>query len=163
MYCKHCGKNIPGNAKFCPSCGAAMDGFDTSFSGSDDFGSGSNYGASYGPRSSVGFGEAIQLFFKRYTDFNTRSRRSEYWWAMLFCSLVSLALSAILGTLAYLWSLAILLPTLAVNVRRLHDIGKSGWWYLIILVPLAGSIVLLVLCCQDSVPGRNQWGPNPKY
>ncbi|MNZ89121.1 Inner membrane protein YhaI [compost metagenome] len=65
--------------------------------------------------------------------------------------------------LAGLYSLAILLPSLALVVRRLHDTGRSGWWVLIGFIPLIGFIVLLVFMCTDSDPDTNQYGPNPKY
>ena len=105
--------------------------------------------------------EATKLFFTRYTDFNGRSRRSEYWWAYLSITVISAVLTAVLGELAYIWTLATLVPQTAVSVRRLHDIGKSGWFYLIGLIPLAGPIILLVWMCKDSTED-NQWGPNPK-
>ena len=105
--------------------------------------------------------EATKLFFTRYADFNGRSRRSEYWWASLAIGIIGSIVTALLGDFAFLWSLAILVPGLAICVRRLHDIGKSGWWYLISLIPLVGLIIMLVWCCQDSTED-NQWGPNPK-
>ena len=105
--------------------------------------------------------EATKLFFVRYTDFNGRSRRSEYWWAYLGIVIISAVLTTVLGELAYIWTLATLVPQIAVSVRRLHDIGKSGWWYLIGLVPLVGLIILLVWMCKDSTED-NEWGPNPK-
>ncbi|TJY41720.1 DUF805 domain-containing protein [Cohnella pontilimi] len=64
--------------------------------------------------------------------------------------------------LSGLYALAILLPSLAVSVRRLHDTGRSGWWLLIGLIPLIGAIILLVFTCQDSQPGDNRYGPNPR-
>jgi len=67
-----------------------------------------------------------------------------------------------LGPLYGLYSLAVLIPSLAVTVRRLHDVGKSGWFILVGLIPLIGSIWLLVLFCTDSKPGENQYGPSPK-
>lgn len=109
-----------------------------------------------------------------------RARRKEYW--MFY--LVNIGIAIIIGLLAGiatsmdsnsqtnlipifncisgLYSLAILLPSLAVFVRRLHDVGKSGWWFFISFIPLIGSIWLLVLMCTDSQPGPNQYGPNPK-
>ena len=105
--------------------------------------------------------EATKLFFTRYVDFNGRSRRSEYWWAYLAVVIISAVLTAVLGELAYIWTLATLIPNIAITVRRLHDIGKSGWWYLICLIPLVGAIILLVWMCLDSTED-NQWGPNPK-
>ena len=62
----------------------------------------------------------------------------------------------------FLYAVAVFLPGLAVNIRRWHDIGKSGWWYLIYLIPIIGAIWLTVLMCLDSEPGENQWGENPK-
>ena len=64
--------------------------------------------------------------------------------------------------LASLYNLAVFIPGLAVSVRRLHDIGKSGWWFLILLVPFIGAIVLLIFFCLDSQPGGNKYGSNPK-
>jgi len=111
----------------------------------------------------------------KYAVFTGRSRRSQYWFFVLFTFLIGVALFAagmyvakITGgppTLAeYLldfFSLLIFLPSLAVSVRRLHDIGMNGWWVLLNLVPLVG-LVLLVLFCQDSQAGNNRYGPNPK-
>ncbi len=115
-------------------------------------------------KTTVGFLEAVALFFSRYADFKGRSRRSEYWWVMLFNVIVSVVLVLLPDSLAFLsslWSLAILVPSLAICIRRLHDVGKSGWWYLFILIPLVGGIILLVQFCKDSTED-NQWGPNPK-
>ena len=67
-----------------------------------------------------------------------------------------------LANLAYLWSLAMFIPGLAVSVRRLHDIGRSGWWLLLSLIPLVGAIILIIWYCTDSQPGANQYGSNPK-
>jgi uncharacterized membrane protein YhaH (DUF805 family) len=111
---------------------------------------------------------------KQYADFSGRARRKEYWMFVLFNSLfaiVALILDNILGLtigkLPYgvfysLYGLAVLIPGLAVSVRRLHDVGKSGWMYLIGLIPLIGAIWLLVLFCYDSQQGNNKWGENPK-
>ena len=110
---------------------------------------------------SVSFAEAIKLFFVRYTDFNGRSRRSEYWWFTLFNIIVSAIIAMALPDIAGLWSLIVLIPSLSLCIRRLHDVGKSGWWYLILFVPLVGEILLLVWFCRDSGPD-NRWGPNPK-
>ena len=106
--------------------------------------------------------EATKLFFVRYVDFKGRSRRSEYWWASLVIGIVGALLSSIIPQLSGLWNLAILVPSIAVSVRRLHDIGKSGWWYLINLIPLVGQIIMIIWACKDSTED-NQWGPNPKY
>ena len=105
--------------------------------------------------------EATKAFFTRYADFNGRSRRSEYWWSNLSITIIGAIVGAILGDLSFIWSLAILVPGIAVSVRRLHDIGKSGWWYLLGFIPLVGSIILLIWYCTDSTEA-NEWGPNPK-
>ena len=107
----------------------------------------------------MNFIEAVTLFFKNYTNFKGRSRRSEYWWVWLFCTAVSAVLGALLPEVAGLWSLVVLIPNISLAVRRLHDIGKSGWWYLILLVPIAGPIILLIWACKDSAPDANQWVP----
>ena len=117
----------------------------------------------------MSFGEAIQSVFSKYGTFTGRARRSEYWYFVLLTLIVSFALSLLssglgdVGTLLpTIWELAILVPSLAVAWRRLHDIGKSGGWYFIFLVPLVGWIILLLFLCRDSQPGDNQYGPSPK-
>ena len=110
---------------------------------------------------SGGFIEAIKLAFVHYADFKGRSRRSEYWWFTLFNIIVSGVLSIALPDFAWIWTLAVLIPGLSLCVRRLHDVGKSGWFYLWTLLPLAGFIIILIQFCKDSTED-NQWGPNPK-
>jgi len=85
----------------------------------------------------MSFGEAIKSVFSKYAVFSGRARRSEYWYFYLFTFLVSLVLGCIpfLGLLSFLWSLAIIIPSIAVSVRRFHDIGKSGWNYLFFAIP----------------------------
>lgn len=111
---------------------------------------------------------------RKYFVFSGRARRKEYWMFFLFNLLATIVLAFIdsaigmystengIGLLSGLYSLAVLIPSIAVGVRRLHDTGKSGWWLLIALVPFIGSIVLLVFFVLDSDPGSNQYGPNPK-
>ena len=110
----------------------------------------------------VSFVEAVKLFFTRYTDFNGRSRRSEYWWASLATTIISSVLSSVIPNFAWIWTLVILVPSVAICLRRLHDIGKSGWYCLIALIPLVGSIILLIWLATDSQPGPNAYGENPK-
>ncbi|GEB32028.1 DUF805 domain-containing protein [Brevibacillus parabrevis] len=104
---------------------------------------------------------------KNYVGFSGRARRTEYWMFTLFSVIISLVLMLIeylVGlpqSLSSLYSLAVLLPSLGVSVRRLHDVGKSGWWLLLGLIPLIGAIILLVFFCQDS-ESDNNYGPNPK-
>lgn len=111
---------------------------------------------------------------RKYFVFSGRARRKEYWMFVLFNLLISIGLSIVervtglysaesgLGFLSLIYSLAVLIPSISVGVRRLHDTNRSGWWMLIALVPFIGSIVLLVLFVLDSDPGSNQYGPNPK-
>lgn len=105
---------------------------------------------------------------KNYVGFEGRARRTEYWMFILFNFIASLILGFIGGfigldsILAYIYSLAVMLPSLAVAVRRLHDTGRSGWMILLSLIPLVGAIVLIVFMCQDSQPGDNKYGSNPK-
>ncbi|MBR3938832.1 MAG: DUF805 domain-containing protein [Bacteroidales bacterium] len=101
--------------------------------------------------------------FKQYADFKGRARRKEYWMFALINWLIGVVMGLLgLAILSWIYSIAALIPGLAVGVRRLHDIGKSGWWLLIALVPIIGWIWLIVLCIQDSQAGVNEWGPNPK-
>ena len=114
----------------------------------------------------MSFTEAIRDAFSKYVTFRGRSSRSAYWWFYLFGVLAVLAALAIdtaldTGGVVYvLVALVLLLPNLAVSIRRLHDAGHSGWWMLIALVPLIGFIVLLVFTLQGSQP-PNRWGQGP--
>ncbi|MFE7860696.1 DUF805 domain-containing protein [Streptomyces sp. NPDC057403] len=107
---------------------------------------------------------------KKYAEFSGRSRRKEYWMFALFVGIIDVILAVVpiasktpaLFALLGIFYLAILVPSLAVGVRRMHDTGRSGWWLLIGAVPFIGGIWLLVLTCLDSQPGPNQYGPNPK-
>ena len=105
---------------------------------------------------------------KKYAEFSGRARRKEYWMFILFNMLVAFGVNivdAVLGmegVLAAGYSLAALIPAWAVFTRRMHDIGKSGWYYLIGLIPLVGGIILLIWLASDSQPGANAYGENPK-
>jgi uncharacterized membrane protein YhaH (DUF805 family) len=105
----------------------------------------------------------------KYADFSGRARRSEYWYFFLFYLLIYFGLiiaSTMLGRigaiLTLVFLLAMLIPSLSVGVRRLHDTDRSGWWLLISLIPLVGAIILIVFAVQDSDPGENRFGSNPK-
>ena len=114
----------------------------------------------------MSFADAIRDAFSKYVTFTGRSSRSAYWWFYLFGVLVlivALIIDYALGTSGIIYALAalaLLLPNLAVFVRRLHDAGHSGWWLLIALLPLIGAIVLLVFTLQGS-DAPNQWGSGP--
>jgi uncharacterized membrane protein YhaH (DUF805 family) len=110
---------------------------------------------------------------RKYAVFSGRARRQEYWMFVLFNVIIVLFLGIIDGiadsdsessrsTLTTLYVLSILIPSLAVGVRRLHDTGRSGWWMLIGFIPIIGAIVLLIFIIQDSQLMDNQYGPNPK-
>ena len=93
--------------------------------------------------------ESVKVCLTKYADFDGRATRSEYWWFALFIVLVSAATSLVSHTLSALFSLAILLPSLAAATRRLHDTNRSGWWQLVGLVPVVGLIILIVFLAQE--------------
>ena len=102
---------------------------------------------------SVSFGEAIKVCFNKYATFSGRASRSEYWYFALFSFILGL-----IPVVNWIAALALLIPGLAVAVRRLHDTGRSGWWYLICLVPIVGQIMLLVFFCTAGQPHANEYG-----
>lgn len=111
---------------------------------------------------------------QNYTGFSGRAQRSEYWYFILFFLIFYIALVLVdrvlgtwsakheIGLLSTLFALGLIVPSIAVAARRLHDIGMSGWWQLISLVPIIGPIIMIVLCAKDSQPDANAHGPNPK-
>jgi uncharacterized membrane protein YhaH (DUF805 family) len=121
--------------------------------------------------------EWYRLVWQRFAEFDGRSRRKEYWMfqlinlliALVFCACIFAAFFAVrgsavgiaLGIFYCLYGLAAIIPSLAVTVRRLHDIGRTGWWLLISFIPF-GGFVLLVFYCLDGTPGPNEYGPDPK-
>jgi len=95
---------------------------------------------------------------RNYANFKGRADKSAFWWFQLVSICISIALSLIsAGTLGLLYSLAIMIPALALGARRLHDTGKSGWWQLVMLIPLIGIIVLIIFWIQTSDPQKNQY------
>ena len=115
----------------------------------------------------MSFGEAISSGFRRYSDFGGRSSRSEFWLWSLFTLVASISLGILdliigtIGALVAVFSLVVLIPSLAVEVRRLHDIDRSGWWLLISPIPLIGVIVLIVWLATAGHEGPNRYGRNP--
>jgi len=105
---------------------------------------------------------------KKYTVFTGRAHRQEYAMFFIFNMIITIVIGLLegligtFGVIGAIYSLAILLPSIAVSIRRLHDTNRSGWWILIGLIPLLGTIVLLVFMALDSQPDENQYGPNPK-
>lgn len=115
----------------------------------------------------MNFMEAVEHVFSNYAKFEGRARRSEFWYFQLFQYIVLfvLGLLSVTGFLAVLipiYFLASFIPNLAVSWRRFHDVGRSGLWYFISYVPIVGLILMIVWLSQDSQPGNNQYGPNPK-
>lgn len=115
------------------------------------------------------FADAVRSALTQYVGFRGRGRRSEYWWFTLFYLMVAVAavlVDDLLGTedvLLGIVMLGLFLPSLTVTVRRLHDIGRSGWWVLVGFVPAFGFILLLVFALTDSDRGSNRFGPSVKY
>ena len=114
----------------------------------------------------MSFTDAVKTCFAKYVDFKGRASRAEYWWFALFVGLIYIAgvvlasIDETLGGLVLIVGiLGVILPQIAAAVRRLHDTGKSGAWYLIAFVPYVGSIVLIVLLAQKSQAGANIYGP----
>jgi len=113
------------------------------------------------------FSQAISSGFNNYVNFNGRAQRSALWWWILFAFIAQVLAAiidyALFGTyvLYYLVGLGLLLPNIAVQVRRLHDTDRSGWFILLSLIPLVGAIILIVWYCQRGTAGANQHGPDP--
>ncbi|WP_298495405.1 DUF805 domain-containing protein [uncultured Maritimibacter sp.] len=131
--------------------------------------------------------EAVRAVFSKYATFSGRSRRAELWWFVLFCFIANLVLSVVdsflfgatteTGSLAtgdysfssqtdtpilsMIFALATLIPSIAVGVRRMHDINRSGWWLLIWFIPLVGWIILIVWYAKAGDRGPNRFGPDP--
>lgn len=121
------------------------------------------------------FGQSISRCFSKYCTFTGRASRSEYWWWILFTAIIGLlfgipsGLQSIhesspsgLPVISYIVSALLFLPSLGVLFRRLHDTGKSGWWWLIGFIPVVGTIILIVFCCQPSQTFPNQYGSVPE-
>ena len=167
MYCNNCG-NDTGENRFCQNCGYDVLG-------------GQNENVE-----KFSLISAYKSMFKKYAQFSGRSRRSEYWYAMLMNYIIMIAFYLIMlvpatkaiinnylstgesiflmvgAIISFLYYLAILIPSLSMTVRRLHDIGKSAWWLLIGFIPYIGSIILFIFSVLDSQSGDNKYGPNPK-
>ncbi len=121
----------------------------------------------------MSFGAAIAIFFSKYATFSGRARRSEFWYAVLFTTLVSAVIgliwpstTVVLNEMSFqqsslpsnLWQLAIFVPSIALSVRRLHDVGRKGIYYLFVLLPIVGWILLFIQFLKDSEPGPNAFG-----
>lgn len=126
------------------------------------------------PAKMMSFSDALSSYFSRAFDYSGRSTRSEYWWAYLGVGLMSALVNAVLGVIegingelslffsviGLLVGIALGFPWIALFVRRMHDLGKSGWWLLMIIIPFA-AIFLIILCMMDGEPTANIYGPVP--
>ncbi len=130
-----------------------------------------NYGYGGGgqplPNPLVSYWKKVVL--ENYAQFQGRARRAEYWWFTLaniiavIVLLVLVAIAKIFWVLYIVYLLGLIIPSLAVTIRRLHDTDKSGWFILFGLIPFVGGLILLVFMCLDSTRGTNQWGTSEKY
>ena len=119
----------------------------------------------------MSFVEAIKHCFSNYATFSGRAPRSEYWWFTLFVLILNIVAAVVdtalfaspdgFGIFSVVFTLAVLLPSIAVVVRRLHDIGRTGWWWWMFFIPLIGAIVLIVFFVTAGTEGDNEHGPNP--
>jgi uncharacterized membrane protein YhaH (DUF805 family) len=124
----------------------------------------SNYGSGPQPMSNPLVGYWKRVVLERYAQFQGRSGRAEFWWYFLAALIIGIvfniliAVSNVFFVLYVIYGLAVLIPGLAVGVRRLHDTDKTGWWLLIAFIPLVGLIVLIVFWATDGTPGPNRYG-----
>lgn len=190
IKCKRCGQMVEDSATTCPTCGQPVEkpatpprnpqsastppNYNQPNNGQQAPGyqqqaGGYNYqqqqqrprivtGPNGMPMRELDIIEACKMFWTRYVDFDGRSRRAEFWWSYLMVFVINIVLG---------WTviapLACVIPMVAVSVRRLHDIGKSGWYYLVFLVPIVGTILMIIWGCQEGMVGRNEYGEDPKY
>ena len=172
-YCQSCGTQMLQTMRLCPQCGGRV------FSSAPPVRASKIVAEVRGatgvpqPRHEVSFSEAASLFFRNYANFEGRSSRAAFWWWVLCAVLVSAALGLLLvsaaqsgpgagGAAAFIYlgfGFATLIPGIALNVRRLHDTDKSGWWLLLGIVPFAG-IILFIFFCLPGTTGPNRFGPD---
>jgi uncharacterized membrane protein YhaH (DUF805 family) len=118
----------------------------------------------------MGYGQAIAAGYSNYFNFKDRSTRSAYWYFALFVGLGAFTTAIVdillfgmkdVGPTGVIFQLATIIPIMSLSVRRLHDIGRTGWWVLLGVIPIIGWIVLMVFACQPTVPQTNEYGPPP--
>jgi len=110
----------------------------------------------------------------KYATFEGRARRKELWYFQLMAYVIATGLLFIdvltgtfnsdvgMGLLSGIYGVAIIIPHIAISIRRLHDTNHSGWWLLLVVIPIVGWIILIIICTRDSTPEQNKYGPNPK-
>ena len=179
MKCPYCGATLLNNARFCEECGAVQSNYSDA---APDFGQQAQYQQpqfqqqpQYGqsragmgvsmrsgePQSPIytDFANAVKLFFHNWNNFSGRSTRSEFWYAYLLQMMIGVVTARLPLIISLAASIAMFVPFLAVSVRRLHDIGKSGWWYLIAFT-CVGAFVLIYWYSKPGDPLSNQYGPS---
>lgn len=177
MFCKNCGQSVNAGADVCLNCGAKV-GMGNTYC--------ANCGAQHDPNADVclkcgaairkassnnedsDIVWAVKTCFKKYATFSGRASRKEFWYFILVTTVVDWVLTALgafsggLGLPLYgIWELACFIPTIAVASRRLHDVGKSGWWWALIFACGIGVIYPIILACQNGWKGANQYGEEP--
>lgn len=153
VFCRGCGAQIHESAPMCPKCGALQE---LSLPDGED----------QRPRTFV---NSITICFNRYFQFRGRAPRAEYWYFALFTALVGLGAGFVdgiwLGSQIRVFSsivnIVLFIPSLAVWTRRMHDLDRTGWWWLLMLVPVIGWLILLVWACSAGTRGRNRYGSDP--
>lgn len=182
MYCKYCGKPIDDDSVYCPVCSRPLTSNPNQTKTDEEkktppTDTKVNY-QNYVPSVCIDFVSAIKNYYTNYANFNGRARRSEYWWAVSYNALVSTIVTIVpmcvcsvffekpedavsfCYMLNIIWSLIHILPNISLVVRRLHDIGKSGFNYFLNYVPFVGPFIVLYYMCQSSSYYDNQWGPS---
>lgn len=149
VFCRGCAKQIHETALSCPGCGAPQAA------------SNGVTATAVADNTPITFGNVFAVVMKKYATFQGRARRREYWLFLLVSTLISIAIGIVEGLagdsqiISSIYNLAVLVPTISVGVRRLHDSDRSGWWLLL-------PIVNLIFLVQDGTQGDNRFGPNPK-
>lgn len=168
VFCRRCGREIQAQARFCPHCGQEQlaAGQPNPAGRASRFGqnaTGQDFRFSEAAPAPMGFGQAVSTCLRKYAEFEGRASRSEYWYFALFCLLLSIAeqLFSLPLALRSLVNLALLLPSLAVTTRRLHDRDHSGWHQLWGLTGIGLLFPLLYWLVLPTQPGANRFGPAP--
>lgn len=159
VYCKNCGMYYNENVAFCENCGSMLVGDPAQ--------------RAEIVRNTPGMTpeDAIFTFWKRYSDFGGRSRRSEFWYSVLvnwiiaiFINLIGILLPVNLGmVISTVFTAMLFLPNIAIAIRRVHDTGKSGWVLFAGFIPVIGAIWLIILFSLDGEKRANEYGESPKY